>query len=133
MKLSKKLSVLLASVSMLTFAVAPVIGSQKTQTAQAATAYDLPDGTIVKAPSSLMALNFEAGESNVFLWTFNGNQRSLSNRGVQNHSWWYTDEYRVFDGEKYYRVSTNEWVNYNDIDEIDFENGDFLLGAQIRG
>lgn len=133
MKFTKILSGFIATAAALTFAVGPALNVASTNNAQAATSFDLPNGSIVPAEGTLMALNAEPGETSVFLWTFNGNNIKLSNRGVSNYTWWYTDEYKVFNGEKYYRVSTNEWVNYNDMDQLKLYNGDWLLGAQIRG
>ncbi|WP_125771654.1 hypothetical protein [Companilactobacillus furfuricola] len=133
MKFTKGVSAVLASVAALSFAVGPVFSVGSTQSAEATSIWDLPEGTTMPSEGKLMALNYEPGETTVFLWSFDGNNIRLSNRGVANYTWWYTDKYRVYDGDKYYRVSTNEWVNYNDMDQLELNNGDWLLGAQIRG
>lgn len=40
----------------------------------------------------------------------NNGSMSKSNRGLANNSDWYTDQSKDYNGHKYYRVSTNEWV-----------------------
>lgn len=34
----------------------------------------------------------------------------ITNRGLANNTRWLTDEYRYYNGHKYYRVATTEWV-----------------------
>lgn len=49
--------------------------------------------------------------SSVPLYCFTGSKKEMSNRGLKNLTPWYTDQYKVHQGTKYYRVSTNEWVS----------------------
>lgn len=35
---------------------------------------------------------------------------SLTNRALGNNTEWYSDKIKTYDGAKYYRVATNEWV-----------------------
>lgn len=60
------------------------------------------EGTVkVNNPSSFM----------VPLVGFNSNgSTTKSNRGLANNTPWYTDQSKTYNGHKYYRVSTNEWV-----------------------
>lgn len=45
------------------------------------------------------------------LVAFNTNgSTTKSNRGLANNTDWYTDQSKTYNGHKYYRVSTNEWV-----------------------
>ncbi|AKP67236.1 N-acetylmuramoyl-L-alanine amidase family protein [Companilactobacillus ginsenosidimutans] len=59
------------------------------------------EGTIsVSNPASFM----------VPLVNFNNDKPSKANRGLANNTPWYTDQTKTYNGHKYYRVSTNEWV-----------------------
>lgn len=43
-----------------------------------------------------------------YLYTLEGNP--VKNRGLAAHTAWYTDRYATINGQKMYRVATNEWV-----------------------
>lgn len=47
----------------------------------------------------------------------NSQEKSVTNRALQAGSDWYSDRYAYFDGAKYYRVATNEWVKVDDVFE----------------
>jgi len=46
---------------------------------------------------------------------FNLDGKAVKNRALSANSSWYTDQYAVINGEKMYRVATNEWVKASDI------------------
>ncbi|WP_125768831.1 peptidoglycan recognition protein family protein [Companilactobacillus furfuricola] len=55
-----------------------------------------------------------SGSYAVPLVGFNSNgSTTKSNRGLANNTDWYTDQSKTYNGHKYYRVSTNEWVMDN--------------------
>ncbi|WP_191988031.1 hypothetical protein [Companilactobacillus hulinensis] len=39
-----------------------------------------------------------------------GEISDVKNRGLSNNTKWYSDKIKTYDGAKYYRVATNEWV-----------------------
>lgn len=47
------------------------------------------------------------------LYTIEG--KEITNRGLSGDSKWYTDQYATINGEKMYRVATNEWVKSTDV------------------
>lgn len=47
----------------------------------------------------------------------NSQEKEVMNRALQAGSDWYSDRYAYFDGVKYYRVATNEWVKSGDVFE----------------
>ncbi|CAJ1201636.1 hypothetical protein [Companilactobacillus nantensis] len=47
------------------------------------------------------------------LYTIEG--KDITNRGLSGDSKWYTDQYATINGEKMYRVATNEWVKATDV------------------
>lgn len=47
------------------------------------------------------------------LYTLEG--KDITNRGLSGDSKWYTDQYATINGEKMYRVATNEWVKATDV------------------
>lgn len=49
----------------------------------------------------------------------NSQNKKITNRALQAGSDWYSDRYAYFNDEKYYRVSTNEWVKADDAFEYD--------------
>jgi len=49
-----------------------------------------------------------------FLYTLDGNK--VDDRALSGNSAWYTDRYATINGEKMYRVSTDEWVKSSDIE-----------------
>lgn len=77
-------------------------GSTSTGTNNGGISSNSSEGTVqVNNPSSFMAP----------LVAFNSNgTTSKSNRGLANNTPWYTDQSKTYNGHKYYRVSTNEWV-----------------------
>ncbi len=120
MKLSRKLSAILASVTMLSLAFAPaVVGSA--HTAQAAANFDIPMGTVTQSPATIRVWSY-GNESRVHLFSFDGDDpQIITTRSVQNGTTWFTDEYKTAPNEngvesKYYRVSTNEWIIQWDVD-----------------
>ena len=46
---------------------------------------------------------------------FNLDGKAVKNRALSANSSWHTDQYAVINGEKMYRVATNEWVKASDI------------------
>jgi len=42
--------------------------------------------------------------------TKNGEIYNLTDRALSNNTKWYSDKIKTYDGAKYYRVATNEWV-----------------------
>ncbi|MFC6177317.1 hypothetical protein ACFQAV_10730 [Companilactobacillus huachuanensis] len=47
------------------------------------------------------------------LYTIEG--KDITNRGLSGDSKWYTDQYATINGEKMFRVATNEWVKATDV------------------
>lgn len=47
------------------------------------------------------------------LYTLEG--KMITNRALGTNSQWYTDQYATVNGEKMYRVATNEWVKASDV------------------
>ena len=47
------------------------------------------------------------------LYTYEG--KVVGNRALAGHSSWFTDRYATINGEKMYRVATNEWVRAYDV------------------
>jgi len=47
------------------------------------------------------------------LYTLEG--KMITNRALGVNSKWYTDQYATINGEKMYRVATNEWVKASDV------------------
>lgn len=47
------------------------------------------------------------------LYTLEG--KMITNRAISGSSKWYTDQYATVNGEKMYRVATNEWVKASDV------------------
>jgi len=47
------------------------------------------------------------------LYTIDG--KDITNRGLSGDSKWYTDQYATINGEKMFRVATNEWVKATDV------------------
>lgn len=43
-------------------------------------------------------------------FTDSGEKFDIKNRALAGDSYWYSDKYKIYDGAKYYRVATNEWV-----------------------
>lgn len=128
MKLSKTFIGILASASMLSFGIAPVV--QATQTAQASESdFDIPVCTVTKAPGTIRV--YDDSDNVTHLYNFEGNQPHISAvRSVENGTWWYTDEYKTAPDRNghivtYYRVSTNEWVIKYDLDTVNFETGQY--------
>jgi hypothetical protein len=113
MNFKKSLSSLIATVSLLAVATVPVVSISSEQQAKADdTSYSFPEGTIFKADGTVFA--YTNKDPFVFLYTFNGPNSApkLNSRNVANGSEWYTDEFRIYNHTKYYRVSTNEWLKY---------------------
>ncbi len=50
------------------------------------------------------------------------NNKAISYRMLGNDSDWYTDRYTYLNGQKYYRIATNEWVSANDTFEYQSAN-----------
>lgn len=46
----------------------------------------------------------------LFSFTNDGQIGTVKNRGLANGTAWFTDQYRVYNGKRYYRVATDEWV-----------------------
>lgn len=121
MKLSKKFKAIFASAVLFGVSLTPLLSLNSTQV-NADTAYDFPEGTIFQTKGTVTVWG-DNNEGNTFIYVFNGNgDPKLSNRQLAYGSAWYTDEYRIYKDEKYYRVSTNEWVkneyiSYNRIDQ----------------
>ena len=46
-----------------------------------------------------------------------GKELKMSNRSISAGTDWYSDKELTFKGEKYFRVSTNEWVSAKDVYE----------------
>ncbi|GEO79313.1 hypothetical protein FD29_GL001433 [Companilactobacillus mindensis DSM 14500] len=49
-----------------------------------------------------------------YLFTYEG--KAVGNRALGAHSAWFTDRYATINGEKMYRVATNEWVRASDVE-----------------
>jgi len=49
-----------------------------------------------------------------YLYTAQG--KAVNDRALSAHSAWFTDRYATINGEKMYRVSTDEWVSSNDVE-----------------
>ncbi|MFD1470889.1 hypothetical protein [Companilactobacillus mishanensis] len=115
MKINKTFKGVLAAAMMLSIGVAPVVAMSNVNTVQASPeSRDFPDGTKFPDPETLIVYS-DGGDSVVFLRNYNNGKLTMSNRGLANDSGWYADEYMWVQGEKYYRVSTNEWVASRDI------------------
>ncbi|MCH4009284.1 hypothetical protein [Companilactobacillus sp.] len=129
MKKFKALSAVLATVSVLTFAIGPVAHLTQAHEAQASSNFDIPVGTVTHATGTLRAWS-DGYEPVVHLYTFNGDTPHISyTRSVSNGSKWYTDEYKTAPNKndvilRYYRVSTNEWIISSDVDNIDWDYAD---------
>lgn len=118
MKLSKTFIGILASASILSFAIAPVVSA--TQTAQASANFDIPVGTVTKNSGIIYVRDHHHGPV-THLYNFQGNDPQISAvRSVEDYTYWYTDEYKTAPNENgvicnYWRVSTNEWVLDSDV------------------
>lgn len=49
----------------------------------------------------------------------NSQEKKIKNRALHAGTDWYSDRYAYFNGDKYYRVSTNEWIKAEDVFEYD--------------
>jgi len=82
--------------------------------------YRVATNELVKAEDALVYVDHAAT-----IVTKNGSPKSLSNEHSQNVSdrmlmsdtAWKTDRYAFFNGTKFYRVATNEWVNADDVQD----------------
>jgi len=82
--------------------------------------YRVATNELVKAEDALVYVDHAAT-----IVTKNGSPKSLSNEHSQNVSdrmlmsdtAWKTDRYAFFNGTKFYRVATNEWVNAEDVQD----------------
>ena len=56
-----------------------------------------------------------------------GEMSKVNNRALSNNTDWYSDKIKIYDGAKYYRVATNEWVK-----DIYFAGGisGWMIGPQ---
>jgi hypothetical protein len=126
MKKFKTLTAVLATVSVLTFAVGPIAHLTETNTVQASSSnYDVPVGTVTKAEGTITVVG-DNYMPIVRLYSFNGDTPQISaSRSLLNESSWYTDEYKTAPNRndvivRYYRVSTNEWVISSDVERVEW-------------
>lgn len=128
MKLSKSLIATLVTSAVLAFGIGSF--ASVSQTADAASNFDIPIGTVTKLPGTIRVWSSHH-EHLVHLFNFEGNDPVISTtRSVQNGTSWYTDEYKTGPNEngvttKYYRVSTNEWISGWDVNESHFQTGNY--------
>jgi hypothetical protein len=59
--------------------------------------------------------------------TTTGEIYNLTNRALANNTEWYTDKIKIYDGARYYRVATNEWVK-----DTYFRVASSLYGKYLR-
>jgi len=82
--------------------------------------YRVATNELVKAQDALVYVDHAAT-----IVTKNGSPKSLSNehsqsvsdRMLMSDTAWKTDRYAFFNGTKFYRVATNEWVNAEDVQD----------------
>ena len=82
--------------------------------------YRVATNELVKAEDALVYVDYAAT-----IVTKNGSPKSLSNehsqsvsdRMLMSDTAWKTDRYAFFNGTKFYRVATNEWVNAEDVQD----------------
>lgn len=53
--------------------------------------------------------------SGYYKMLFDSKGKQITNRGLAANSGWFTDKFATINGEKMYRVATNEWVKASDI------------------
>lgn len=54
--------------------------------------------------------NSDGSYSPLFAFSNDGKKSKISDRALSNESYWYSDKIKTYDGARYYRVATNEWV-----------------------
>lgn len=66
-------------------------------------------------PTPVMEKGIVTTNSGLYFHLYTIDGKEITNRGLSGDSKWFTDQYATINGEKMFRVATNEWVKATDV------------------